>query len=97
MASRDGDGVSANVEAVYDPATKRCTSILIDGKPIDPEATYTVSTIDYLANGGDYMEPLTRGKRIATSEDIVYNDLVTYIKSLRNKPIAPSKKARMHP
>lgn len=97
MASRDGDGVSANVEAVYDPATKRCTSILIDGKPIDPEATYTVSTIDYLANGGDYMEPLTRGKRIATSEDIVYNDLVAYIKSLRNKPIDPSKKARMHP
>ena len=97
MASRDGDGVSANVEAVYDPATKRCTSVLIDGKPIDPDATYTVATIDYLANGGDYMEPLTHGKRVATSEGIVYDDLVRYIRSLNNKPLNPSKKARMHP
>lgn len=97
MAARGGDGVSANVEAVYDPATRHCTSILIDGKPINPDATYTVATIDYLANGGDYMEPLTHGKRLATSEGIVYTDLVSYIESLKNKTINPSKVARMHP
>ncbi len=96
MASRDGDGVSANVEAVYDPVTKKCTSILIDGRPIDPEKTYTISTIDYLANGGDYMEPLTTGSKLARSEEIVYDDLITYIKSLKNKPINPSRKERMH-
>ncbi len=97
MAARGGDGVSANVEAIYDPATRRCTSVLIDGRPIDPDATYTVATIDYLANGGDYMEPLTHGKRLATSEGIVYTDLVSYIESLKNKTINPSKVTRMHP
>lgn len=95
MASRRGDGVSSEVSATFDPATQRCTSVLLNGKPIDPEATYNVATIDYLANGGDYMAPLTRGKVIATSDAIVYNDLINYIKSLRNKPINPSSAPRM--
>ena len=43
------------------------------------------------------MEPLTHGKRLATSEGIVYTDLVSYIESLKNKTINPSKVARMHP
>ncbi len=96
MASRYGDGVSSGVEAVYDPATKKCTSITINGKPLDPDATYTVATIDYLANGGDYMEPLTTGKQIIQSKGVVFDDLISYIKSLKNKPIKPSDKQRMH-
>lgn len=95
MAKRDGDGVSANVDATYDSKTHRLVSLTVDGKPVDPDRYYTVATIDYLANGGDYMEPLTHGERVATSETIVYNDLIDYIKSLRNKPINPSDKVRM--
>ena len=95
MASRGGDGVSSEVSATFDPTTRRCASVLLNGKPINPEATYNVATIDYLANGGDYMAPLTRGKVIATSDAIVYNDLINYIKSLRNKPINPSTAPRM--
>lgn len=95
MATRGGDGVSSEVSATFDPAIGRCVSVLVNGKPVDPDATYTVATIDYLANGGDYMEPLTRGKVTATSDAIVYNDLIDYIKSLRNKPINPSSAPRM--
>lgn len=46
---------------------------------IDPQKTYRIATIDYLANGGDYMAPLTRAKRVATSGTIVYNDLLNYL------------------
>lgn len=95
MATRGGDGVSSEVDAKFDPSTRRCTSVLLNGKPIDPAATYRVATIDYLANGGDYMTPLTRGKVIATSDAIVYNDLIDYIKARRNKPINPSDRPRM--
>lgn len=95
MASRGGDGVSSEVSATFEPTTRRCSSVLLNGKPVNPEATYNVATIDYLANGGDYMAPLTRGKVIATSDAIVYNDLINYIKSLRNKPINPSPAPRM--
>lgn len=96
MASRGGDGVSDGVEAVFDPATKKCVSVTINGKPLDPEKVYTVATIDYLANGGDYMEPLTRHTKVASSSSILYDDLLDYVKSLNNKKINPSDKPRMH-
>ncbi len=95
MATRGGDGVSSEAEATFDPSTKRCESVTIGGKPVDSEATYRVATIDYLANGGDYMTPLTRGKVIASSPNIVYDDLIAYIKALKGKAINPSDKQRM--
>lgn len=98
MARRDGDGVSRGVKAIYDPATKKCSEIIINGKPLDPGKTYRVATIDYLAKGGDYMEPLTRGKEIARSTAIVYNDLIDYIKTrFKNKKINPSPESRFTP
>ena len=98
MARRDGDGVSCGVKAIYDPATKKCSEIIINGKPLDPGKTYRVATNDYLAKGGDYMEPLTRGKEIARSTAIVYNDLIDYIKTrFKNKKINPSPESRFTP
>lgn len=47
---------------------------------IDPEKTYRIATIDYLANGGDYMTPLTRAAKVAESEEPAYNDLLQYFK-----------------
>ncbi|MDE5942357.1 MAG: bifunctional metallophosphatase/5'-nucleotidase [Muribaculaceae bacterium] len=96
MALRGGDGVSRGVEAVFDPATHKCVSIVINGKPLDPDATYRVATIDYLANGGDYMEPLKRGTVIARSPAIVYNDLIDHIrKNYRKRKINPPAAVRM--
>lgn len=47
---------------------------------IDPEKTYRIATIDYLANGGDYMTPLTRAAKVAESKEPAYNDLLQYFK-----------------
>lgn len=97
MARRGGDGVSDGVDVAFDSATGKCTSVMIGGKPLDPGKVYRIATIDYLANGGDYMEPLTRGRRVARSEKIVYNDLIDYIRDdLKGKKINPSTKVRMH-
>ena len=93
MASRGGDGVSRGVEAIYDPVSKKCTLIMVNGAPLDPERIYKIATIDYLANGGDYMKPLTRGKQIAKSDRVVYADLIDYIK--RIKKVKPSTETRM--
>ena len=95
MAKRNGDGVSRGTEVVFDPQTHKCISATVNGKPVDPNATYRVATIDYLANGGDYMKPLTRGRRVATSDRIVYLDLIDHIK--RVKTIRPDNTSRMHP
>lgn len=48
---------------------------------IAPERTYRIATIDYLAKGGDYMEPLTRGKVVAESPVMAYDDLLEYFKT----------------
>lgn len=99
MASRGGDGVSGNVDIEYNPTTHKCTSILINGKPIDKAKTYRISTINYLAQGGDYMVPLTHGKLIAQSNKLMYDDMLSYLRSkkMRNKSINPSSRRRMRP
>lgn len=96
FALRDGDGLSSSASATYDPASHELITFTLNGVPVDPNATYTVATIDYLANGGDYMTPLTRGKVIASSDAIVYDDLINYISSLTT-PISPSTAPRFIP
>lgn len=80
MAVTEGNGVSGNVSVDYThdggkPAVRR---ILIDGRPLDPAATYRVATIDYLAKGGDYMTGFTRGDIAAMSDRAVFDDLIYY-------------------
>ena len=95
MAMRGGDGVSANVEAVM--KDRKCTSVKINGKKIDPDKTYRLVTIDYLANGGDYMEPLVTAPKIARSKQVVYKDLLEYLANdMKGQKINPSNVRRMH-
>ncbi len=76
MAAQEGNGVSRNVRVTYDPATYAVTSATIDGRPVDPEATYRLATIDYLAAGNDYMEPLKRAPRLTETSDKLYTELM---------------------
>lgn len=97
MALRGGDGVSQGVDVTFDPATHKCISVTINGQLLDPQRTYRIATIDYLANGGDYMTPLKRGNRVAQSDTVVFNDLLDYLasKKMKGKTINPPAKARM--
>lgn len=77
MKARGGDAVSG----------------ITDASKINPDKTYRIATIDYLANGGDYMTPLTKGKVIAQSSGWVYDELLSY---LHDNPIVnPSSEIRM--
>ncbi len=79
MAMRGGDGVSRGVRAVYDQASRKCSSVTINGEPIDPDRTYTLATIDYLAGGGDYMEPLTRGEVVVVDRMVLFDMVSDYL------------------
>lgn len=85
MAGRNGDGVSSEVRAKYDSETKKSSEVTINGEPIDPDRIYLISTIDYLAEGGDYMKPLTKGKIIGVSTKVVYDDMIDHLKSSRER------------
>lgn len=76
MAAQGGNGVSGNVRVLYDPETHKVNSATIDGKPIDPKRRYRLATIDYLAAGNDYMEPLKKGNEIARSPNVLYLELI---------------------
>lgn len=58
------------------------TKVLVEGKAIDPERTYYVSTIDYLAEGNDGLSPLPYASKV-TNTDILLRDLMTsWVKEL---------------
>jgi 5'-nucleotidase len=59
---------SANVRIAYDmtrPAGSRVVSFLIDGKAIDPAATYRITVNNFLAGGGDGFAAFTKGADVS--------------------------------
>lgn len=58
-AAKGGEAISGNVRVVTDDAGE-LVRVVIDGKEMDPEADYVVSTIDYIANGNDGLSPMAR-------------------------------------
>lgn len=95
MASRGGDCVSENVEAVFDAETKKCDIVKINGEQVNPQNIYTLATIDYLAGGGDYMTSLTRGEIVANGNKVLYDEMIEFLQSQKDAQINPSSKQRM--
>ncbi len=82
MCSRGGDAVSKELRATYNNKGELVKATL-NGKKIDTNKTYIVATIDYLANGGDYMTPMTRCKRLFVDTQKYGNHILTYVKALQ--------------
>ena len=56
--------LSSNVRYTYDPAKpdgQRIMSVMINGEPLKADGTYTVGSVNFLLDGGDSFEALTRG------------------------------------
>jgi 5'-nucleotidase len=69
----------------YAPAAPgtRVTITEVGGKPFDPEATYTIATIDFIASGGDSFYVFAKAGA-ATKVYVGYLDnegLVNYMKT----------------
>lgn len=82
MCGRGGDAVSKQLKVTYNGKGK-VVKATIHGKKIDPNKTYIVATIDYLANGGDYMTPMTRCKRLFVDTQKYGNHIFNYVKQLQ--------------
>lgn len=97
IAAHGGNGVSRNVSATIDPAARRCVTLTVGGKPVDPDNTYHVATINYLTGGNDGMEPLRNGRVIARSDSYLYDDMIRAFESgrLKGKKQRPDMTVRM--
>lgn len=69
------DGVTVSPAVVKD--------VTINGKPIDPNRTYRIATIDYLAEGNDYLTPMKRTERVYTDPVGLDDRIVQYYQSLK--------------
>ncbi|MEG1617578.1 MAG: 5'-nucleotidase C-terminal domain-containing protein [Bacteroidales bacterium] len=74
MAAIGGEGLSGCTLVIRD---NKVQSLLVNGKPVDENASYWVSTIDYLADGNSGMSVFTEAeKRINTGirlRDVMLN------------------------
>jgi len=70
----------------------RCiaSSILIDGKPINPDKIYYVSTLDFLAEGNSGMSALTRAVETYDPNISARDAMIEYVKELdaAGKPVS---------
>lgn len=102
MARVGGNGVSQGVDITFSPKTAdkdaEIESVTVNGRPLDPQRTYRVATIDYVANGGDYMPTMARHTAVAVSPTEVYKDMLTYLRkgAGKGRKINPLATARMH-
>lgn len=61
------------------PSGERLVSVLVNGKQIMPDQTYTLATTNYLFDGGDGFTPLAMGSQMKDSivlKNILISDLV---------------------
>lgn len=87
--------VSAGFTYTYNStaaAGSRISNIALNGTPIDPAASYKVTTNDFLANGGDGFTALTGGTGRVTAPGFDVDALVAY---LATGPIGPGPANRI--
>ncbi|WP_376961838.1 5'-nucleotidase C-terminal domain-containing protein [Azospirillum sp. A26] len=77
------------------PAGRRVNSIMVGGKPVDPQATYRVATNDYMLKGGDGYAAFPRSKVIvdASGAVLLATIVMNYVEA--KKTVAPAVDGRI--
>lgn len=94
-AKKGGEGISGNVRVVVDK-DHNLKRVVVDGREMDPEKTYTVATIDYVAAGNDDLAGFGRGKLLWRDNAEMAVPMMRYINHLTGLglPIAPDMTGR---
>jgi 5'-nucleotidase len=85
------DGFTYTYSTSAEPGSK-VSDMKLDGTPVDPAATYRVTTNDFLANGGDGFTKLTAGTDRTTAPGFDVDALTAY---LGDGPVAPAPTNRI--
>jgi 5'-nucleotidase len=74
-------------------AGSKVSALALNGTPIDPAASYQVTTNDFLANGGDGFTNLTKGTGRVTAPGFDIDALVAYLGA--GNPVSPGPADRI--
>lgn len=80
-AKKGGEAVSHEMTVVCD-SNRNVERVLLDLKEIDPDKSYTVGTIDYVAWGNDDMRSMANGEWIYSDEPELCAPIIRYVKEL---------------
>ncbi len=80
-AQKGGEAVSGNVRVVTDDKGN-LLKVIIDGREMDPEKTYTVSTIDYVAQGNDDLVSMADNRELWRDNKEMCIEVMRYIRHL---------------
>lgn len=78
MAQSGGQPCSGVTLVIQD---KKVKEFLVQGKPVDPKATYKLVTYDYLANGGDYIDCFDKPLKRVDFPQRVRESLMEYVET----------------
>ena len=92
IAAVHGEGVSHEVRMVI-TADGQLVSATISGQPIDPERTYRIATLDYLAEGNDKMYALKKAVRLDVSDLFTRDCMMRYVRE--HSPISSKLEGRI--
>ncbi len=84
MANRGGDAMSKELRVEFN-AKAEILSAKLNGKKVNPDKMYKVATIDYLANGGDYMEGFKRAEKLWVDGTPYGVHILQYVKDLKSQ------------
>lgn len=77
-ARRGGEAISSGVRVVMNPDNS-LVRVVIDGREVDPDRDYYLTTIDYLAQGNDDLYDLAKGQRLWTDSEEICYPLLRYV------------------
>lgn len=78
IAAVYGEGISHSARLVITPDGK-LKSATLGGQPIDPSRTYTIATLDYLADGNDKLYAFKRATERIVTKESVRETLMNYL------------------
>lgn len=81
MAAKGGWPVAGMTMQIKD---KKAVNVTVGGKPLDPEAMYTIANSDFIANGGDNADMLRNVPQI-TNGYLMRDAILDYIKKLKGE------------
>ncbi len=77
MAHTGGEAVSHGVELVF-TRDHKLKSARLNGKEIDPKASYRIATLDYLAQGNDKMEAFKSATNVVSPQESSNNTKIVH-------------------
>ncbi len=92
VAAVHGDGVSREVRLVITQDGK-LVDAKVSGQPIDPNRTYRIATLDYLAEGNDRLYSFKKAQKVDVSDLFSRDCMMQYVK--QKSPISSKIEGRI--